>query len=408
MKRILSLIVATVWLTVPVAQAEGAIDVMTQNQYLGADLNPIINAEDAAEFNAAVIKALEDVAANDFPARVEKLAELIGDRLPDVVGLQEVFIFQCTDLGPPTPDQGCDNPRIRNAFNDHLSLTLAALAALGESYEATATVVNFNTGNVIVPPLPFPGIPFNIDGYNALANIYDRDVILVRGDHAGTAAPVDFTVFQGFGICLKSSADGCNYKFAASATLPGGVTLEQERGYVGVDVTVDGTDYRFINTHLEVQRPDGTELSSIVQAAQAQELIETLANTPRGNRSLIVVGDINSSPDDELIFVPVPPFPDFPPVIVPPYTQFVGSGYTDNWDLRPGSVPGYTCCQDDDLLNHKSQHDERIDVIFSVDVPNKVKKARVLGSRVSDKTSPPGHGLWPSDHGTVVASLEFD
>ncbi|MBW2666395.1 MAG: hypothetical protein JRE13_08910, partial [Deltaproteobacteria bacterium] len=119
------------------------------------------------------------------------------------------------------------------------------------------------------------------------------------------------------------------------------------------------------------------------------------------------VGDINSSPDDPLIFVPAPIPPGFPPVIVPPYTQFVGSGYTDAWDLRPGSAPGFTCCQDDDLLNHQSQHDERIDVIFSVDVPNKVKKARVLGSRVSDKTSPPGHGLWPADHGSVAATLEF-
>ncbi|MBW2287033.1 MAG: hypothetical protein JRG90_04330 [Deltaproteobacteria bacterium] len=407
MKRILSLVIATLWLAAPGAQAKDSIDVMTQNQYLGADLNPIINAEGPAEFNAAVIKALEDVAANDFPARAEKLAELIGDRLPELVGLQEVFIFQCTDLGPSVTDEGCDNPRISNAFNDHLSLTLANLTALGEDYSAVATVVNFNTGSVIVPPLLFPGIPFNIEGYNALVNIYDRDVILARSDIAGSATPVDFTVFQPFGICLKPSADGCNYQLVATATLPGGVTISQERGYVGVDVTVGEKDYRFINTHLEVQRPDGTDLSSIVQAAQAQELITTLANVPHGNRSLIVVGDINSSPDDPLIFVPAPIPPGFPPVIVPPYTQFVGSGYTDAWDLRPGSAPGFTCCQDDDLLNHQSQHDERIDVIFSVDVPNKVKKARVLGSRVSDKTSPPGHGLWPADHGSVAATLEF-
>jgi len=46
-------------------------------------------------------------------------------------------------------------------------------------------------------------------------------------------------------------------------------------------------------------------------------------------------------------------------------------------------------------------------VIFSTEVPNKVKKARVLGAKVSSKTSPPGHGLWPSDHGSVAAELEF-
>ena len=47
------------------------------------------------------------------------------------------------------------------------------------------------------------------------------------------------------------------------------------------------------------------------------------------------------------------------------------------------------------------------DVIFSFDVPNRVKKARVLGTRVSDKTPPPGQGLWPSDHGSVAADLRF-
>jgi hypothetical protein len=50
---------------------------------------------------------------------------------------------------------------------------------------------------------------------------------------------------------------------------------------------------------------------------------------------------------------------------------------------------------------------ERIDMIFSLDVPSDVKKARVVGATVSDKTPPPGLGLWPSDHGSVTADLQF-
>ncbi len=391
----------------PPVLAGGKIDVMTMNQYLGADLTPIINAGNAAEFNAAVVAALEEAAANDFPARAVALAEVITDRLPDLVGLQEAFVFACTDLGPPTADEGCDNPRIRNAFNDQLQLTLEAINDLGENYVAVGSVVNFNTTSLIVPPVPIPGIPFNIDGFNAVSTTLDRDVILAREDIAGTASPVDYSVFQGFGICLNPSADGCNYQFIASATLPDGTVLDIERGFVGVDATIDGKDYRFVDTHLEVQRPDGTDLSSIVQAIQAQELIATLDATTPPNRSLIVVGDINSSPDDELIFVPAPLPPGFPSVIVPPYTQLIEAGYTDAWTLRPGNLPGYTCCQDKDLANHQSVLDERIDTIFSVEVPNKVKKARVLGARVSDKTAPPGHGLWPSDHATFAAELQF-
>jgi len=407
MKYVFSMTLALTLLATAPALAQD-IDVMTQNQYLGADLTPITTAGDPIEFNTAVVEALEQVAANDFQSRAEALAELIAKRLPALVGLQEVFIFTCNDLGPPTPEQGCDNPRIRDAFNDHLELTLQALDALGEDYAAVATVVNFNTSNIVVPPVPFPGIPFNIDGYPALANIVDRDVILARGDIAGGATPVPFKDLQPFGICLKDSADGCNYQIVASATLPGDVNLDIERGYVGVDVTVDEKDYRFVNTHLEVQRPSDNPLSPFIQAAQSAELIGVLGASTPPTKSLIVVGDINSSPDDP--FIPLPPNtlpPPFDQGIIPPYTQFLGSGYTDAWDLRPGAVPGYTCCQDDDLLNHQSEHDERIDVIFSWEVPSNVKKARVLGARVSDKTSPPGHGLWPSDHGSVAAELQF-
>ena len=71
-------------------------------------------------------------------------------------------------------------------------------------------------------------------------------------------------------------------------------------------------------------------------------------------------------------------------------------------------MPGYSCWQQDDLSNHKSQLRERIDVIFSKEAPSKVKKARVLGAKVSDKTSPRGHGLWPSDHGSVAAEFQFE
>lgn len=50
---------------------------------------------------------------------------------------------------------------------------------------------------------------------------------------------------------------------------------------------------------------------------------------------------------------------------------------------------------------------ERIDMIFSLEVPEKVKQVRLVGDRVSDKIPPPGPRLWPSDHAGVVAELEF-
>jgi endonuclease/exonuclease/phosphatase family metal-dependent hydrolase len=369
------------------ARAGDRIDVMTQNQYLGADLNPIIAAPDPIAFNAAVLTALSEIAANDFPTRAQLLAALIAKRRPDVVGLQEVFSFGCIPIAPPPPSGGCNDPAIAGAFNDHLALTLAALAAEGEVYTAAAVVDDLD--------LTSPGIPVDTDGNllpDILVTVLDRDVILARS--GVTATPVDYSAF-----CPgRTSADGCNYLIVAEANTAVGI-IRQERGWVGVDVTIDAKAYRIVDTHLEVQNPDPSNpLSPAVQAAQAQELITVLGlSTPPG-RSLIVVGDINSSPEDPILTSPF--------LIVPPYTQFVGSGYTDAWDLRPGAVPGYSCCQLSDLSNHQSILDERIDTIFSTEVPTMVNKARTLGDRVSDKSGP--FDLWPSDHATVAAELEFD
>ena len=148
-------------------------------------------------------------------------------------------------------------------------------------------------------------------------------------------------------------------------------------------------------THLEEKHSETD--AAPVQAAQAAELLEVLQVTTPPERALIVVGDTNSSPVDPLIFGSIPT----------PYMQFVAAGYTDAWRRRPGKVPGVSCCQLADLSNHKSVLSERIDLVFSRDVPTTVKQARVVGATVSDKTPPPGRGLWPSDHGAVIAELQF-
>jgi hypothetical protein len=377
------------------ADSDNIIDVMTQNQYLGADLNPIIAAEDPAAFNAALLQALSDIADNDFPARAGALAELIADRLPDLVGLQEVFLFGCIPLAQPMPGMGCDDPAIAGAFQDHLSLTLQALDDLGETYEDVATVNNLD---ITLP------VDTAFNGFFDIAvTVLDRDVILA-GEDVKKVSPVDYS-----GYCPdRESVDGCNYLVVAEAPTALGL-IRQERGWVGVDATIGNKKYRFVNTHLEVQVPDQTNpLSPFIQAAQAGELIGVLAATTSPSRSLIVVGDINSSSEDPIIDLGGGNF------IIPPYTQFIGSdqfpgaGYTDAWDfVEPADEPGFSCCQDADLRNPQSILDERIDVIFSIKVPKNVEETRVLGAKRKDKTPPPGPGLWPSDHGSVAAELEF-
>jgi len=173
------------------------------------------------------------------------------------------------------------------------------------------------------------------------------------------------------------------------------------RGFVGVDTTINGVNYRVVNTHLELRDlVPGDPSARFFQSAQAFELLQTLAVTTPEEHQLIVLGDMNSAPEDQI--VPTP-FGD----IVPPYLQFAAAGFTDAWALRPGAASGLTCCQAENLANHKSVLYERVDLIWSHGAPARVKQARVVGANVSDKTPPAVQGIWPSDHGGVAADLQF-
>jgi hypothetical protein len=163
-----------------------------------------------------------------------------------------------------------------------------------------------------------------IDGVPARLTPSDRDVILARVDTVIDVEPVEF-------VC-RVSEDGCNYEAAVPVALQtplGLLELDFRRGFVAVDATVGENDYRFVNTHLEIHEPaPGVPQSRSFQAAQAAQLIATLALTPPG-LTLIVVGDINSSPEHEPVPGPLPLPPPFDLGIIPPYMQFVDAGYTD-------------------------------------------------------------------------------
>jgi endonuclease/exonuclease/phosphatase family metal-dependent hydrolase len=374
------------------AKPKADIKVMTQNQYLGADLTPIVSAENPADFNDAVIAALLSIAANNFPERANALAESIADKSPHLVGLQEVYEFECVDFGSGL----CST--FHGAFNDHLAVTLDALAGHGANYVVVAEVQNLTLPAV---GFPFPGLPVFLNDDlvpDIFIKVTDRDVILARADVVTQAVPY---------ACDRPSLDGCNFNtFATADTLAGPIIIE--RGFVGVDARIDGQDYRFVNTHLEVQFPAPLALAPMIQAGQATELLLTLAFQPAAPGSrLIVVGDINSSPTDPVFDGPF----DFP--IQPPYQQLangttlfgdpLGFFLTDIWGLRPGKPDGFTCCELPDLSNPVSQHGERIDVIFTLPAPISVK-ANVLDAKTRDKTR---SGHWPSDHASVSAELAY-
>ena len=300
------------------------LKVYSRNVYLGADLNPVLAAQTPEQFIEAANNALTDVALNAFPVRAQALVAEIARFRPQLIGLQEVFNYTVNGANLPAP----------SPFQDYLALIEDELAAAGLDYQVVGTVVNLN----LALPLDVTG-----DGQPELVGVTDRDVILARGDVPATAVQ----------LCATPSADGCNYSVNLPLDLPDPLPDSFVfRGYVAVDADLNGATVRFVNTHLEVQGPlNGFDISG-VQAAQAQELLAVLeAQTPK-KRPIILVGDINSAPNDA-----------FPA----PYAQISGATYRDTWDtnlLRFLNPDGFTCCQDSDLDNALSVLDERIDVVF--------------------------------------------
>ncbi len=399
MFKILATVVALSLLAANAALAgpKADIKVMTQNQYLGADLTPIIEAGSPEAFNAAIITALLQIGNNNLPARATALADSISDKQPHLVALQEVYAFECEDFGSGY----CS--LFQAAFNDHLALTMQALDG---QYEVAAVVQNLT-----LPPagLPIPGIPVFLAPNSPPAffvRVIDRDVILARADVDTTA--VDFA-------CAEDlvSLDGCNFDLVATTPFPnpaGGdpIEINIERGYVGVDATIGGANYRFVSTHLEVKVLGGNPASVAIQAVQASELWGAILTNFNPAQRLIVTGDFNSSPAD-----PALPFPVPGGFLQRPYQQFANGTLfagqplffrlTDIWNQRPGNPDGLTCCELADLSNAVSQHDERIDIVFAFPAPASVK-ANVLDTEANDKTL---SGHWPADHASVSVELAY-
>ena len=338
----------------PAVSAEESVSVMTRNLYLGADLAPILSAPTPGAFGQAVVAALTQIAANNFPQRAASLAREIADKRPHLVGLQEVFRLTLNGSTGAPP------------YRDYLADLLDALSEQGENYYVVARVQNLNV------LIPIPGL--------GLVAATDHDVVLARADVPAWTVPLSG---------CQASFDGCNYDHVVTLnTAVGPITLE--RGFVVVDALVDGAKpVRLANTHLEIP-----ELPPQFQAAQANQLIAHLNGLPDPGGPTVVVGDINSAPTDQTITIGGL-------AVVPPYAQ-LAAVLSDAWRLRPGRPAGFTCCELSNLSNPESMLFKRVDVVFTTDVPARVK-ANVLGVDQEDKTP---LGLWPSDHAVVVAELK--
>ncbi len=363
------------------ADRNDKIKVMTRNLYLGADIFPVIEAAntDPALVPLALTASFQEMQQTNFVERAEAIADEIQRYKPHVIGLQEVSTIYTqfpSDFGYSQygyPEQAADT-----LFIDYISVLQSALNERGLDYTVAATATNADIELPMVSGMSDSG-PELTD-----LRLVDHDVILVRGD-----------------VTASNPLAG-NFTYNVSMNI-GGANLEFTRGYTATDVTVKGENYRFVNTHLET---GGSEPFKSLQAVQMNELLTIMGMTNPSATPTILVGDFNSSPNDEAFVSQsgIPGLDGLP--LVPPYLQAVGTGHIDLWTERKKEKDGFTCCFNATVNDADAALYERIDHLFLNPQGRTIDKikAKVVGDDPVEMTP---NGLWPSDHAGVIGKIKF-
>ncbi|WP_462410074.1 exonuclease/endonuclease/phosphatase family protein [Neobacillus sp. Marseille-QA0830] len=226
---------------------------------------------------------------------------------------------------------------------DFLDILLKELKHRGLNYEAIA----FNQNLDIDVPAS--------TGF--ILHFTDRNIILAKKDS-------DFAISN-----IKSR------QYQAHFLAPiGGQLFIEPRGWVSVDVTKGGRKFRLLTTRLDFD-------SEEVREQQAAELVQL---TNAADLPLIITGDFGFDAT----------------INPPPYLLFLNAGFKDAWTIA-GEGPGFTCCQDFDVLNLESMLSRRSDfILFRGNLV--VKKNDIVGESQNDRTQ---NALWPSNSAGLVADF---
>jgi endonuclease/exonuclease/phosphatase family metal-dependent hydrolase len=346
-----------------------AVDVMTRNLYLGADLAPAIGAESLEAFVAANGQILREVTANDFPTRAQGLAQEILEKKPDLVGLQEVALWR---TGPPSLAPLKTGPSATTVRYDYLQLLLEQLNKGKAQYEVVVSQDEFD----LEAPADENGVPGDGPAAQGLPNaeingrLTMRDVILARvsgGVHTANPQSGNFSHLLPVEIL--------------------GQKVPIKRGWTATDARVRGSHwFRFVNTHLEAFDP-----AALVPSIRAQQAAELVAPGGPATSSLpvVLVGDLNS--DDDTV----------EPGDQQAYRVLLEAGMVE----RSTDVP-LGCCLNSSLLavgagGSVSDFDHQVDHVMTRD-PSEItlQSSAVIGLL-------PVNGFWDSDHAGLFSSLRF-
>ena len=268
-------------------------DVMTRNMYLGTDFSEIFAAQDTQTLLAEVAEAFAEVQASNVQARIEAIAHEIKSTKPDVIGLQEVALWQ---TGPFDPNR----PANTVAF-DYLQLLLDELnknASL--HYEAVAVLTNLVAEAPAIGPTGLFDVRFT-----------DRIVLLARTDLTKKDFDLTNVVAQHFSTVLS-----------VPTTALGLVTIP--RGFISADVERCGKTFRFVTAHLESFEEQLGLPFPFFRFAQATELLLGPAAT---GGSVVLAGDLNADAEN---------------ASDPTYQLLLSGGFLDAWKATQPNSPGFT------------------------------------------------------------------
>lgn len=351
------------------SSVQDPLTVMSRNLYHGGDISPVlaVGFSDLKLLTETAAGIWAEVKDNDFNVRAPAIVDEIQRGNPDVVGFQELAMFVAMDLNPAT---GATTITEVIDFQGILEAELAnrgleyTFVAVQNNTQVTVPVAGFEMGAQFVP--------------TKLVTLIVRDGVLVRDD---------LTV---------SAVSQQNYQaFVPLGIDPFGNPIHFLRGWIRVDLSINGVPHHFFNTHLEIQS------FAPIQHQQTAELL----NEAEGLDGITVMtGDFNSDaaggPGD--------------PSWTESYDMIRAAGFTDAWNRRsprPKKDQGLTCCQASDLRNEMSTFYQRIDFVF-IRLPERKGPRRnlpgrvevdVVGDELADRIGP--DGLWPSDHAGVVADF---
>ncbi len=329
------------------AASPHTVTVMTQNLYQGTELANTIAATNQLQFLLGVATDYGNVVNTNFPERADAIASEIARARPNLVGLQEVALWQTF----PVDAQG--NPSGRPTVTyDFEKILLDKLAAHGASYKTAVKHVDFSVAGVGLFSTGLLGV-----------SLTEQLAILVRSDQA-------FTEAQQAG-------------YRAAITLPtfrGPVTVGS--GWVSVDAAAGDRPFRFITTHLSSIGPQ-------LLGVQPQQMQELLAGPAVTSLPVVIAADVNTTPTMSAPSA---------------YTEAVSAGFADEWVRRNHGDPGYTAFQVLPTIdNATSNLSERIDYVLGLG-PIAPHDLDLVGGTASARTP---SGLWPADHAGLVASLKI-